>query len=134
VWRGVAERSGGVVGIDRREVEDRTDRWAPLGGDRGRRRHRRVAQREKGNVFWSIRHCRIGQDGPSVRAACGREGRWLAGLRGRVGRLAAGPIGPKAKENSFPNKNWIFEFTKALEICRKRFGRNFGMRIFPKFF
>jgi hypothetical protein len=69
-----------------------------------------------------------------ARAACGREGRWLAGLGGRACRLAAGPIGPKAKENSFPNKNWIFEFTKALEICRKRFRRNFGMRIFPKFF
>jgi hypothetical protein len=40
---GVAERSSGVVGIGRREVEDGTDRWGPLGGDRGRRCHRRVA-------------------------------------------------------------------------------------------
>jgi hypothetical protein len=133
-WSGVAERSSGVAGIGRREVEDRTDRWASLGGDRGRRRHRRVAQREKGNVFWPIRHCREGWDGPSARAACRREGRWLAGLRGRAGRLATGPIGPKAKENSFLNKNWIFEFTKALEICRKIFRRNFDMMIFPKFF
>jgi hypothetical protein len=117
-WSGVTERSGGVAGIGRREVEDRTDRWGPLGGDRGRRCH----------------DCHAGRDGPSARAACGRKGRWLAELRGRAGRLAAGPIGPKAKENSFPNKNWIFEFTKALEICRKRFRRNFGMRIFPKFF
>jgi hypothetical protein len=29
------------------------------------------------------------------------KGRWLAGLRGRAGRLAAGPIGPKAKEKFF---------------------------------
>jgi hypothetical protein len=101
----VAERSGGVAGIGRREVEDRTDRWAPLDGDTGRRRHHRVAQREKGNVFWPIRHCRVGRDGPSARAPCGREGRGLAGLRGQAGRLAAGPIGPKAKENSFSNKN-----------------------------
>jgi hypothetical protein len=93
-----------------------------------------LRQREKGDVFLPIRHCRAGRDGPSARAAYGRKGRWLAGLRGWAGRLAAGPIGPKAKENSFPNKNWIFEFTKALEICRKRFRRNFGMRIFPKFF
>jgi hypothetical protein len=50
-WSGVAERSGGVAGIGRREVEDRTDRWAPLGGDRGRRHRHRVAQCEKGNVF-----------------------------------------------------------------------------------
>jgi hypothetical protein len=32
------------------------------------------------------------------------RGRWLAGRRGRAGRLAAGLIGPNAKENSFPNK------------------------------
>jgi hypothetical protein len=64
--------------------------------------------------------------------ACGlREKRPVAGW---AGRLAAGPIEPKAEKNSFPNKKWIFEFTKALEICRKRFRRNFGMRIFPKFF
>jgi hypothetical protein len=133
-WSGVAEKSGGMDGIGRREVEDGADRWAPLGGDRGRRRRRRVAQCEKGNEFWSIHHCRAGRDGPSAHAACGREGRWPAGLRGRAGRMAAGPIGPKVKENSFPNKNWIFEFIKALEICRKKFRRNFGMRIFPKFF
>jgi hypothetical protein len=28
----------------------------------------------------------------------------------------------------------IFEYTKALEICSRRFRRNFDMRIFPKFF
>jgi hypothetical protein len=30
--------------------------------------------------------------------------RWLAGRRGRSDLLAAGPIGPNAKENSFLNK------------------------------
>jgi hypothetical protein len=48
----------------------------------------------------------------------------------RLGRLAAGPIGPKVKENYFPNKNLIFEYTKVLEICRRRFRRNFDMSIF----
>jgi hypothetical protein len=43
-WRGVAERGGSVAGIGRREVEDRTDMWGPLGGDRGRRRRRWAAQ------------------------------------------------------------------------------------------
>jgi hypothetical protein len=38
------------------------------------------------------------------------------------------------KENSFRNKNWIFEYTKALEICLRRFMRNFDVGIFPKFF
>jgi hypothetical protein len=132
-WSGVAERGGGVAGIGQRAVEDRADGWAPLGGDRGRRRRRRVAQCEKGNVFWPICHCRAGRDGTSTHAACGREGRWLARLRGRVGRLAAGPIGPKAKENSFSNKNCFFEFTKDLEICTRRFRRNFEVGFFPKF-
>jgi hypothetical protein len=34
----------GVAGISWREVENRTDRWSPLGGDRGRRRRHLVAQ------------------------------------------------------------------------------------------
>jgi hypothetical protein len=32
----------------------------------------------------------------------------------RLGRLVAGPIGPKVKENSFTNKNLIFEYTKEI--------------------
>jgi hypothetical protein len=51
----------------------------------------------------------------------------VAGLRGRTGRLTAGP---KVKKNSFPNKNLIFDYSKALEICRRRFRWNFDMRIF----
>jgi hypothetical protein len=46
----------------------------------------------------------------------------------------AGLGGPNSEENFFLNKNWIFEFTKALENCRRRFRRNFDMRIFSKFF
>jgi hypothetical protein len=64
----------------------------------------------------------------------GTEAGWQHGLRGRVGRLAAGPNGPEVKENSFLNKNLIFDYSKALEICRRRFRRNFEVRIFPKFF
>ena len=45
---------------------------------------------------------------------------------------AARSAGPKIKKNEFPNKNWISEFSKALENCRRRFRRNFDMRIFPK--
>jgi hypothetical protein len=50
-----------------------------------------------------------------------------------VGRLA-GPSGLNSEEKFFSNKKWIFEYTKALEIYRRRFRRNFDMRIFPKFF
>jgi hypothetical protein len=57
-----------------------------------------------------------------------------SGLKGRMGRLGVGPIGLKVEGKSFQNKNWIFEYTKALEICRRRFRMNFDMGIYPKFF
>jgi hypothetical protein len=61
--------------------------------------------------------------------------RGLGGLRGKAASTGrAGPDGPKSEESSFLNKNWIFEYTKALEICTRRFKRNFDMRIVPKIF
>jgi hypothetical protein len=66
----------------------------------------------------------VGQQGE------GGRGR-LVGLSGPKGRM--GQLGQKLKK-SIQNKNWIFEFTKALEICTRRFRRNFDTRIFPKFF
>jgi hypothetical protein len=63
----------------------------------------------------------------------GAPGR-VAGLRGRTGRLAAGPFWAESEEKSFPNKKLIFDYSKALEICRRRFRRNFDVKIFPKFF
>jgi hypothetical protein len=59
---------------------------------------------------------------------------WPRGPRGLMGRLAAWAGRPNVKEKNFRIKNWIFDFTKALENCGRRFGRNFDMRIFPKFF
>jgi hypothetical protein len=59
---------------------------------------------------------------------------WPRGLRGLMGRLAAWAGRPNVKETNFRIKNWIFEFTKALENCGRRFRRNFDMRIFPNFF
>jgi hypothetical protein len=61
------------------------------------------------------------------------------------GEGPVGPAGPKAKwagkvsraksnEEGFLNKNCLFEFTKGLEICTRRFRRDFDMRIFAKFF
>jgi hypothetical protein len=47
---------------------------------------------------------------------------------------AARSAGLKARKKNFRIKNWIFEFTKDLEICGRRFRWNFDMRIFPKFF
>jgi hypothetical protein len=53
---------------------------------------------------------------------------------GPKGRLATGPIGLKVEAKFFLNKNWIFEYTRALEICWRRFRINSDMGIFPKFF
>jgi hypothetical protein len=63
----------------------------------------------------------------------------LRGQRGQRAGWAKGRVGRKvgwaeSKEKKFCIKNWIFEFTKALEIYRRRIRRNFDMRIFPKFF
>jgi hypothetical protein len=65
---------------------------------------------------------------------CGRGRRsrgwatWAKGPNRPVGRLSQ--LGRNMKGNPFQNKNWIFEFTKALEICTRRFRRNFDVGIF----
>jgi hypothetical protein len=52
--------------------------------------------------------------------------------RAKWAKRPSGPVGCVKK--AFWNKKWIWEFTKALEICTRRFRRNFDTRIFPKFF
>jgi hypothetical protein len=59
-------------------------------------------------------------------------GGWAKRSSRPVGRL--GLLGQKLKEIPFRNKIFIFEYTKALEICTRRFRRNFDTRIFSKFF
>jgi hypothetical protein len=66
-------------------------------------------------------------------STCGR-GERPVGPAGPMTEWAARSAGPKAKKRISELKNWIFEFSKALEICTRRFMRNFDMRIFPKFF
>jgi hypothetical protein len=63
-----------------------------------------------------------------------RERRGQQEPAGPKAEWAARSAGPKGRKKNFRTKNWIFEFIKALEICRRRFRRNFDMRIFPKFF
>jgi hypothetical protein len=58
--------------------------------------------------------------------------RWAKRSSRPVGQL--GRLGQKLKEILFQNKNWIFEFTMGLEICTRRFRRNFDTKIFSKFF
>jgi hypothetical protein len=57
---------------------------------------------------------------------------WAERLSRSAGRLSR--LGRKLEKNSFRNKNWIFKYTKALEIYTRRCRRNFEVGIFPKFF
>jgi hypothetical protein len=93
----------------------------------------RKAWSKKENVFPAKTRPTRGLDGPAGRLwpAANGAASGLAGLRGRVGRKVGRA---EIKKKNFWIKNWIFEFTQALEICRRRFRRNFDMRIFPKFF
>jgi hypothetical protein len=68
--------------------------------------------------------------------ACGRKGGGGAGWAER-------PDGPASRwadwaesegKNLFRINFDFFDYSKALENCRRRFRRNFDMRIFPKFF
>jgi hypothetical protein len=58
----------------------------------------------------------------------------VGGLAGLEAERAAWLAGPKARKMISELKIGFFEFTKALEISRRRFRRNFDMRIYPKFF
>jgi hypothetical protein len=50
---GAGERWCGefLTGVSRRGEGGESDRWGPLGGDRGRRRHRRAAQSRSRDGF-----------------------------------------------------------------------------------
>jgi hypothetical protein len=111
-----------VLRVGRHGGDDEADRRGSRGGDRGRRRRHRAAHTRRRGGFWQICQGRAGRDGPSARAAArGAE---------RANMSEPGAGGPNSEEKFFSNKNWIFEFTKTLEICRRRFRRNFDMRIF----
>jgi hypothetical protein len=67
-------------------------------------------------------------------------GRWREAVaQEKVGRhVTSGPAGPKSKESFitdliFIEFQWISNFGKILEICIRRFSRNFDVGIFPKF-
>jgi hypothetical protein len=79
---------------------------------------------------------RLGQ--PRGRGPVGRGGAtgWKEKKEKRMGRGWAERLdGPEVTGKIlFRIKFDFFEYTKALEICTRRFRRNFDMRIFPKFF
>jgi hypothetical protein len=66
---------------------------------------------------------------PSGPSAC-----TVACVAKQAGTGEAGPDGPKSEENYFQINFGFFEYTKALQIFRRRFRRNFDMGIFCKFY
>jgi hypothetical protein len=94
---------------------------APWRARSGRRREAAKGRWQR-CLLWSARGGRRKLAGPVGPKRPSRP----AGLLGRLGR------NPKRK--SFQNKNWIFQFTKALKICTRRFRRNFDVGICSKFF
>jgi hypothetical protein len=130
---GERRRRGFPTGAGRRGEGGESDRWGPIDRETRERRpdQEGVIRKEKciSRKYATDTRARwVGRDDFSLR---GRRGRWAGWARGRTGR---GVSQAESKEKNFRIKNWIFEFTEALEICRRRFRRNFDMRIFPKFF
>jgi hypothetical protein len=106
-WPGIG---GGVSELRRLEVGDGAANWGLVVRGTRERRPAWEGVNQKGK--------RTSANAPSTRGS----------------RLAARSVGLKIRKKNFRIKNWIFEFTKDLEFCRRRFRRNFDMRIFPKFF
>jgi hypothetical protein len=81
--------------------------------------------RPKAEAQW-----RFGGGGPK-----GGKGEW-AGQGGRRGGSLLGQIQSWARiqKKFFSNFNLFLEFGRTLEICTRRFRRDFDTRIFPKIF
>jgi hypothetical protein len=105
--RGHPRREAAARGRRRRGGDDGADKWGPGGSDRGK------------GVAAGL--CKLEEEAAS--------GNYAKAVQAGMGRA-----GPKVKKNSFLNRKLIFDYSKALEICRRTFRRNFDMRIFPKFF
>jgi hypothetical protein len=127
-WRG-----GFPTGVGRCGEGGESDRWGPVDIETRERQPARegMIRKRKHISLEDATDVRAGWAGRDDFGLRGRRGMWAGWARGRTGR---GVGRAKSKEKNFRIKNWIFEFTRALEICRRRFRRNFDMRIFPKFF
>jgi hypothetical protein len=84
-------------------VGDGADNWGPVVRETRERRPARKARSKREDVFPVKTRPTPGMDGPAGRfRPAGQKG--VVGvprLRGRMGRLAVGPIGPKVKEKFF---------------------------------
>jgi hypothetical protein len=88
--------------------------------------------REGGGNRAGRRLCAAGWAGREAKAQWG-EGEWPVG-EGKRKWAAAGPktgAGPNSSNKTISNFYLKFEFLATLEICTRRFRRNFDMGIFP---
>jgi hypothetical protein len=85
----VAERSGGVVGVSRREVGDGTDRWGRLVVLEGEDVIAGLCKREEETYFGQYANAAQAGMGRvrarGLREKRGRAGGWLGGEAGRAG-------------------------------------------------
>jgi hypothetical protein len=130
---GERRRGGFSIGVGWRGEVGESDRWGPVDRETRERQPAREGMIRKGKRIFR-------EDATDARARWasrddfglrGWRDRWAGWARGRTGN---GVDRAESKEKNFRIKNWIFEFTKSLEICRRKFRWNFDMRIFPKFF
>jgi hypothetical protein len=61
--------------------------------------------------------------GREAEAQWGRGGMATAGPKVWMGRLAAGPVGPKVRKNSFPNKIWFLNILRLWKFAQGDLGR-----------
>jgi hypothetical protein len=133
-WRGGA----------RVEPEEGDDRWGPLvsRARRGVKAARGEAFPHEGGGNRAGRHQHVAGWAES-EGGVGRdaESQWGEGERpvgeGKRKWAMAGPktrAGPNSSNKTFLNFYLEFKFLATLEICTRRFRRNFDMRIFPKIF
>jgi hypothetical protein len=108
------------------------DPSAGCGEGQRRRGWRRFLVR-KAATGWGATDAQAGWAGREAEAQWGRK---TAGWEGNMKWTVAGPkpeLGPFQVIKPFQIFIWNFKFLATLEICTRRFRRNFGMGIFPKF-
>jgi hypothetical protein len=124
-WRGVAERSDGVAGVGRREVEMELRGGARLVVTEGEDVIAGLRKREEETYFGQYANAaQAGMGRARARGLREKRGRAGGGLGGEAGRAdwPLGRLGRKRRKISFPNKNWIFELTRLWKFVEGDLG------------
>jgi hypothetical protein len=113
---GERRRGGFPIGVSRCGEGGESDRWGPVDRETRERRPAREDVIRKGKRIFrkDATDAQAGWAGQDDFGLWGWRVRWAGWARGRTGR---GVGWAESKEKNFRIKNWIFEFTEALEIC-----------------